>query len=439
SVGELSLTAMSEVPLDEEAIARFRSGYRELFGTVTKEDPLYEAVSAGRRQIGMEHWLPLFFETLSTVFDYMPQAAVTLDPLTSESADERFKAIADHYDARRAAMKRGLSEGGEPYKPLRADRLYLPAGEWARRLEKFPVGQLHPFEAVGGGETIVVDMGGRPGRDFAPERAQAGQAAEKKTASVDVYEALGGHLAKQVGQGRRILFATFSAGARDRLALVLKDHGIETPQPIETAAELDALPKSVAAITVLPIEHGFEAADLCVVAEQDILGDRLVRPRQKKRRAENFIAQASALQPGDFVVHIDHGIGQYKDLVTLDIAGAPHDCLLLHYDGGDRLYLPVENIEMLSRYGSPEAEVTLDKLGGVAWQNRKARMKQRLKDMAGELMKVAAQRELRQGERVLPPDGLFEEFCARFPYEETDDQARAIEETLDDLASGKPM
>jgi len=440
TVDALSLTAMSEVPLDPDAIARFRSGYRELFGTVTKEDPLYEAVSAGRRQIGMEHWLPLFFEKMATILDYLPQAVVTLDPLSSDAADERFKAIADHYDARLAAMKRGLEEGGAPYKPLPPERLYLTAGEWQQRLDRFPVGQLHPFDAVGGPDITVVDLGGRPGRDFAPERAQTAQAAENKVAAgIGVYDALGGHLAKQVAAGRRVLFATFSPGARDRLALVLKDHGIEAPQPIEAAVELDTLPKSVAAIAVLPIEHGFEAVDLCVVAEQDILGDRLVRPRQKKRRAENFIAEASALQPGDYVVHIDHGIGQYKDLVTLDVAGAPHDCLLLHYDGGDRLYLPVENIEMLSRYGSPEAEVTLDKLGGVAWQNRKARMKQRLKDMAGELMKIAAQRELRQGERVVPPDGLYEEFCARFPYDETDDQLRAIEETLDDLASGKPM
>ena len=439
TVDALALTAMSEVPLDDDAIGRFRSGYRELFGTVTKEDPLYEAVSAGRRQIGMEHWLPLFFERMATVFDYMPQAVVTLDPLSSEAAEERFKAVADHYDARLAAMKRGLEEGGAPYKPLPPERLYLTAGEWPQKLEKYPVGQLYPFDAAGGGGVTVVDLGGRPGRDFAPERTQASQATENRGPAVSVYEALGGHLAKQVQQGRRVLFATFSAGARDRLALVLKDHGIDAPQPVEAAADLDALPKSVAAIAVLPIEHGFEAGDLCVVAEQDILGDRLVRPRQKKRRAENFIAEASALQPGDYVVHIDHGIGQYKDLVTLDIAGAPHDCLLLHYDGGDRLYLPVENIEMLSRYGSPEAEVTLDKLGGVAWQNRKARMKQRLKDMAGELMKIAAQRELRRGEQVTPPDGLYEEFCARFPYDETDDQARAIEETLDDLASGKPM
>lgn len=439
AVSELSLTAMSEVPMDEESVARFRSGYRELFGTITKEDPLYEAVSAGRRQIGMEHWLPLFFERLVTVFDYLPQAAVTLDHLTGDAVDERFKAIADHYDARKSAMKRGLEEGGAPYKPLPPDRLYLTAGEWAARLEKFPVGSLYPFEAVGGPDVKVIDLEARPGRDFAPERAQAAQAAEKKSAVVSVYDALSGHVAKQIGQGRRVLFATFSAGARDRLALVLKDHGLPMPQAVEAAGDIETVPKATPAIAVLPIEHGFEASDLCVVAEQDILGDRLVRPRQKKRRAENFIAEASALQPGDYVVHIDHGIGQYKDLVTLDVAGAPHDCLLLHYDGGDRLYLPVENIEMLSRYGSPEAEVTLDKLGGVGWQNRKARMKQRLKDMAGELMKIAAQRELRQGERVMPLDGLYEEFCARFPYEETEDQERAINETLDDLASGKPM
>lgn len=440
AVDGLALTAMSEVPLDEDAIARFRSGYRDLFGTVTKEDPLYESVSAGRRQIGMEHWLPLFFDGLATVFDYLPQATVTLDPLTADAADERLRTIADHYDARRAAMKRGLEEGGAPYKPLPPDRLYLTAGEWTARLERRAVGQLHPFDAVGGAGITVVDLGGRPGRDFAPERTQAAQAAEHRTAAtVGVYDALGGHLAKQVAAGRRVLIAAFSGGARDRLALVLSDHGIPAPQAIDSIDGLNAVPRAVPAIAVLPIEHGFEAPDLCVVAEQDILGDRLVRPRQKRRRAENFIAEASALQPGDFVVHIDHGIGQYKDLVTLDIAGAPHDCLLLHYDGGDRLYLPVENIEMLSRYGSPDAEVTLDKLGGVAWQNRKARMKQRLKDMAGELMKIAAQRELRQGEQIAPPDGLYEEFCARFPYDETDDQARAITDTLDDLGSGKPM
>lgn len=442
SIGDadgLTLAPMSEVPLDEDSIARFRGRYRELFGTVTSDDPLYAAVSEGRRHIGMEHWLPLFFEQLSTLFDYMPQAPVLLDALLDDAADERFRTIADHYDSRRAAMKSGLAESGSPYKPLPPDRLYFTAGEWQQSLAKHAVGAFNPFESAGGKGAIVLDLGARPGRDFAPERSQAAQAAENKLPSVGVYEALGGHLAKQIAAGKRVLFAAYSLGARDRLSLVLKDHGIQPLEPVELAADLEKLPRATAGIAVLPLEHGFEATDLCVIAEQDILGDRLVRAKRRQRRAENFIAEASGLSPGDYVVHVDHGIGCYQGLMTLDIGGAPHDCLLLHYDGGDRLYLPVENIEMLSRFGSPEAGVTLDKLGGVAWQNRKARMKKRLKDMAEALMKVAAQRALRTAERINPPEGLYEEFCARFPFEETEDQARAISDTLDDLGAGRPM
>ena len=449
SIGEtdmLSLTPMSEVPLDADSIARFRGRYRELFGAVTDNDPLYAAVSEARRHIGMEHWLPLFFEQLATLFDYMPGAPLLLDPLLDEAADERFRAVADHFDARRAAMNSGLADaGGSTYKPLPPDRLYLTAGEWSAKLAKHPIGMLNAFESVGVKDSIALDLGARPGRDFAPERAQAAKAAEhhhaseKIAPSVGVYEALGGHLAKQLGLGKRVLFAAYSLGARDRLGLVLRDHGIEPLQEIEAAADLESLPRNAAAIAVLPLEHGFDATDLCVIAEQDILGDRLVRPKRRQRRAENFIAEAAGLNAGDYVVHVDHGIGRYQGLVTLDVAGAPHDCLLLHYEGGDRLYLPVENIEMLSRYGGGDAEVVLDKLGGVAWQNRKARMKRRLKDMAEALMQVAAARALRTAERLTPPDGLYEEFCARFPYEETEDQARAIEDTLEDLAAGKPM
>lgn len=440
TVGEaqnFSLAPMSEVPLDEASINRFRGGYRELFGTVTDDDPLYAAVSAGRRHIGMEHWLPLFFENLVSVFDYMPEAAIIFDPLAEEAVDERFRAIADHFDARRAAMKSGLAESGSPYKPLPPEKLYFTSGEWLKRLKERPLGLLTPFAAAGTKGAAVHDLGARPGRDFAPERGQASASAERT--SVTIYTAVSGHLAKQVASGKRILFTAFSVGSRDRLQIVLKDHGIAPVAQVEQFGDIEQLGRALPAIAVLPLEHGFEANDLCVVTEQDILGDRIVRPRQKRKRAENFIAEASALQQGDYVVHVDHGIGQYQNLVTLDIAGAPHDCLLLHYEGGDRLYLPVENIEMLSRYGSDEAGVQLDKLGGVAWQSRKAKMKQRLKDMAAELMKIAAARHLRRADELPAPEGLYEEFCARFPYEETEDQERAINDTLEDLAAGKPM
>ncbi|HEX5776578.1 MAG TPA: transcription-repair coupling factor, partial [Caulobacteraceae bacterium] len=166
--------------------------------------------------------------------------------------------------------------------------------------------------------------------------------------------------------------------------------------------------------------------------------DRLARPR-RKRRAANFLAEASALTPGDLVVHIDHGIGRYEGLKTLAVQEAPHDCLELHYFGESKLYLPVENIDLLTRYGAESEGVQLDRLGGAAWQARKARAKERLREMAGGLIQIAAARQLKSVEETDPPHGIFDEFCARFPYEETDDQLNAIADVLGDLAAGKPM
>ena len=150
-----------------------------------------------------------------------------------------------------------------------------------------------------------------------------------------------------------------------------------------------------------------------------------------------MLAEASALTAGDLVVHIDHGVGRFVGLQTIEAAGAPHDCLEIHYAGGDRLFLPVENLELLSRYGSETGE--LDRLGSTGWQTRKARLKKRVRDMAAELVRVAAQRLTRPAARLAPPEGLYDEFCARFPYDETEDQSRAIEATLDDLGAGRPM
>jgi transcription-repair coupling factor (superfamily II helicase) len=138
------------------------------------------------------------------------------------------------------------------------------------------------------------------------------------------------------------------------------------------------------------------------------------------------------------VVHVDHGIGRYEGLEALEVAGAPHDCLRLLYEGGDKLFVPVENIEVLSRYGSQEAVVNLDRLGGAGWQARKARVKKRVKNIARQLIRVAAERTLHEAQVLGPPEGLYDEFCARFPYPETDDQLRSIEDTLEDLSSGRP-
>ncbi|RZJ78469.1 MAG: transcription-repair coupling factor, partial [Brevundimonas sp.] len=301
--------------------------------------------------------------------------------------------------------------------------LYLDEGDWNSALAGRAVRRLSPFH--GGAD----DAGGRLGRAFGAERAQD---------SVNLFEAVADHAKAMQAEGRKVLFASWSEGSSERLAAMLGDHGLPTVVPVRDWADVEAARPDLILRGVLPVEHGFATDSIAVISETDILGDRLARPR-RKRRASNFLAEASALTTGDLVVHLDHGIGRYEGLRTLDIQSAPHDCLEIFYAGDSKLFLPVENIDLLTRYGSETDGVQLDRLGGAAWQTRKARAKARLREMAEGLIALAAKRALRETDAINPPQGLFDEFCARFPYEETDDQLNAIGDVLEDLGKGTPM
>ncbi len=422
------LQPVSEVMLDQASIHRFRTGYRAAFGTNASDDPLYAAVTAGHWHAGMEHWLPLFAETLETLFDYLPRAPLSLDHGVADAAAERQNQIAEFYRQRREiAAAPGAAEGAPVYRPLPPDSLYLSSGELAAALGARAVFELAPFVPP---EGAGIDAGGRLGRDFAEARARP---------DGRLLDTVREHIAAEIAAGRRTVVAAYTLGARERLGTLLRSHGLAAQKSVEAWPEAEALPPGTTALAVLPIEHGFAAPGLAVIGEQDILGERLARPSRRKKRADRIIGELSALSEGDFVVHVDHGIGQYDGLVALEVAGAPHDCLRVLYAGGDKLFVPVENLEVLSRYGSAESGAVLDRLGGAAWQARRARVKQRLKDMADELIRIAAERQVREGEVLEPPDGMYQEFCARFPWAETEDQERAIGDTLSDLTSGKPM
>jgi transcription-repair coupling factor (superfamily II helicase) len=190
---------------------------------------------------------------------------------------------------------------------------------------------------------------------------------------------------------------------------------------------------------VLPLEEGFTTTDFTIISEQDIFGDRFIRTVKKKKNAENLFAEAASIKIGEAVVHELHGIGKFMGLETVTVNNISHDMAKLIYDGGDRLFVPVENLDVISRYGDADENLRLDKLGGVAWQERKSKLKERIRLAASALLQIAAQRALKTAPKFEPDSVLFEEFVSRFPYTETDDQLRAIEEVLSDLASGKPM
>jgi transcription-repair coupling factor (superfamily II helicase) len=417
----VDLLPVSEVLLDADSISRFRKGYVAGFGA-PGDDALYASVSEGQRRAGVEHWLPLFYDGLESLFDYLgPEALIALDHLTLESLHERLALIQDAYEARTETARTRTA-----YKALPPEALYLTQEDWDARLAAHPNRWFTPFQRDGEG---TIDLGARIGRSFTPERAQD---------SVHLFEQVGAHARALAGAGKRVLFASWSEGSSERLGIMLSDHGLEklrfAPYWDAARAADPKLPQRV----VLSVDTGFETDKLAVISETDILGDRLARPR-RRRRAQNFLAEATALTPGDLVVHIDHGIGRYSGLTTLEVQGAPHDCLELHYASESKLYLPVENIDLLTRYGADSEDVQLDRLGGAAWQHRKARAKERLREMAEGLIKIAAARMTKTTGEIDPQQGVFDEFCARFPYEETEDQLNAVADVLGDLAAGRPM
>ena len=440
----IELLPASEAPLGPDSISKFRAGYLAAFGAVTDDDPLYEAVSAGRKHAGMEHWLPLFYGKLDTLFDYLGRVPVFLAAHVEEARKARLELVADYYATRKAlrageaaSPSRKGSLAAAPYKPLKPDALYLTLEEWERALRTCPTRLLLPFAAPDSKNAI--DAGGRAGRDFAPERAQEVRAEGHEDAGrVNVFEAAAQHVKALQQRGKRTLIACWSEGSAERMGGVLSDHGLPAVKRVQDWREAQELHGSAMGLAVLGLEHGFEAPDFALVSEQDVLGDRMVRRSGRQRRSQNFLSEASALATGDLVTHIEHGVGRYLGLKAIEVTGAPHDCLELQYDGG-KLFLPVENIELLTRYGSEESSVQLDKLGGLGWQSRKAKMKSRVREIAAELIRVAAARALKQMPATDPPAGLYDEFCARFPYQETEDQERAIGEVIEDLGSGRPM
>ncbi len=424
---KLVLMPVSEIAFGDAPTALFRARYVEMFGGATGDDPLYEAVSAGQRHPGQEHWLPFYHEHLETLFDYVPGAVISFDHLAEETVKSRFEQIAEHYEARKEGLE-AARFGAPPYKPVPPEQMFLDGKSWASAIASHHLVRLTPFEEAK--SEAVSSWHGRAGRNFA---------AERNDPNANLFDAVSRHVQRLNEEGRRTVVAAWTAGARERLVTLLSDHGLKNQAKVESFTEALALPGGVTALAVLGLEQGFETPEIAVIAEQDILGDRLVRPRRKTRRAADVLTEATSLSVGDLVVHADHGIGRFAGLKTITALGAPHDCLELKYAGGDTLYLPVENIELLSRFGADESDAQLDKLGGIAWQSRKARLKKRLREIASELIKIAALRQLKEAPAVAAPAGAYDEFVARFPYEETEDQAASIDAVLADLNSGRPM
>ena len=358
---------------------------------------------------------------METLFDYLPSASVVMDDQSTGVRLARWDTIADQYDARKTALdQKGRLD--TVYKPAPPELLYLDDAAWQDAVAHRRVVSLSVLPQPTG--LNALDAGARIGRNFAPER---------QSEALSLFGAVSDYI-KQKRSTKTVLITSYSSGSRERLSGLLQDEG---HSELIDICDITGLRGVGSYLAVSPLEHGFETDDLLVISEQDILGDRLVRRTKKRKRADNFLTETQSLSLGDLVVHVDHGVGRFMGLEIISAAGADHECLCLEYADNSKLFLPVENIELLSRYGHDEG--LLDRLGGGAWQAKKARLKERIREMAEKLIRVAAERALRKAPVVDPPLGMWDTFCARFPYQETDDQLNAIAEVVEDLGAGKPM
>lgn len=418
----------NEVVLDKNTIKTFRSKYREEFGADGLKDELYESVSQGKKYLGMEHWLPFFYDdSLPSIFDYLPAADIILGLDVEQALQAKEETISDHYQARLEALKvKDISEV-DRYRPIAPELMFLSNSDFIALCHKrnyLTLSKLNMPESEN-----VISFHTTPQKIFS---------SLKNINNLTVYQDLAAEL--KAHQEKKCIICCYTEGSAERMLNMLTENNIKNVQKSDTwqEAEKEAL-KGKTALIVLDLQHGFVSDDFFVVTEQDIWGERKNLKTKKKVSAENLIADISSLNIGEYVVHIEHGIGRFAGLENIITDGVAHDCLKLVYANNDKLYVPVENIDVISRYGAEDSNVTLDTLGGSAWEAKKAKVKEKIKDIAEKLIKIAAQRHMKKAEIFTPERGLYDEFCNRFLYTETDDQASAVKDVIRDLSAGIPM
>lgn len=426
------LTPSCEVPLDPDTINHFRDAYSIAFG-VARNDRLYEAVSSGQRYPGMEQFLPLFYQRLETLFDYLPGSAIFFDAAMQGALTSRYDEIVDLYQQRRDDSSITKTDRSAAFlQPLEPDHLYLSPSDCAERLKPHRQRSMTTLRQPDTMATIAIGaILAAPFYRHALGMMGSSEAPSTIRQFADFFTPF-------TASGRRCVIAVAAPMGRDRLHRALADYGL-IGTDLDSWNEVATLAADRVGVVLLEMESGFVTSHLGFFCDHEILAEGLRPTRHRRRGSDRLLLEMSTLSAGDLVVHRDHGIGRFTGLRTIVIDRAARDCLDIVYAGDSRLIVPVENGDMLTRYGAGKDDVQLDRLGAAGWQNRKSRLKKRLRDMAAELMQIAAARALASGIVIEAPEERYRHFCDRFAFEETEDQANAILAVTEDIKSGRPM
>lgn len=426
-IQNIELSAVMELSLTADKCQQFRQQYRHIFGAMGEKDALFTAICNGIRYQGCEHYLPLFYDDMQLLSDILPDAMMVFDYDHDQSIATRWAMIDDHFYARNEA----LQSGDDDYRAIAIEKLYVTEHEWQELQQICQIYALSRFDLDMNNDDIRVDN--KACEDFSLAR---------KSPDIRLFDALLARVENDAKHKHAI--ACNSLSARDRLFKRLSEDGQLTPIICDDWQSLLKQKKKVNQINiylfVLPIKKGFITKNLIIYSDGDLLGEGVTRVISKKRKTGQYILNAQELNIGDIIVHNDHGIGRYEGLEIIEVEKIMRECLRLAYHGDEYLFVPVENIEMISRFGNDsQANITLDRLGLPAWQERKAKVKEKIQEIAEDLLRTAAKRSMQKGTVIDHNHDAYQEFCAGFGFAETDDQLHAINDVMADLSSGQPM
>lgn len=410
-----------EIPLDDDAVQRAMQTLRDRFDIDTRRSALYQDLKAGSAPSGIEYYLPLFFDRTATLFDYLGDGALpVLVDGANEAAEHFWRQTGERYEQRRHDIERPL---------LAPDELYLAPDALRERLNRVDLVEVCGAEHARRAQASA--LGDQPAPDLPVAAKDAEAAGALKT-----------FLATYPG---RVLIAADTAGRREALLEVLNAAGL-SPEVLPDFQSFAAAPtKKRFAIAVAPLDNGFalDEPQIAVLTERQLFPERAAQPRRRKRAGrepEAIIRDLGELSEGAPIVHEDHGVGRYRGLITLDAGGQPGEYLDIEYAKGDRLYVPVAQLHLVSRYSGASAETApLHSLGGEAWTKAKKKAAEKVRDVAAELLEIQAKRQARAGLALELDRAMYEPFAATFPFEETPDQHAAIEAVIRDLSSSQPM
>jgi len=412
-VESIRLLPAREFPLKKEAVTGFRARFRERFDVDFRRCPIYQDLSTSITPAGIEYYLPLFYEETATLFDYLPEDSQVFSlPGIEQAAEQFWSDVRNRYEERRVDPERPLLPPAE---------LFMPVEDCFARLKLWPrvVASQQDVEPGIGRERFTAQA--------LPELAIEAKASEplgKLRRFLDEYAG-------------RVLFTAESAGRREVLLELLARLKLR-PQEVEGWEEFLASQERLA-ITIAPLDEGLHLDDVALVAESPLFGQRVMQRRRREKSrdgGENVIKNLTELREGSPVVHIDHGVGRYQGLVTLEIEGQAQEFLLLQYAEDAKLYVPVASLHLIARYtGSDDALAPLHRLGSETWQKAKRKAAEQVRDVAAELLDIYARRAAREGYAFKDPQVDYETFAAGFPFEETPDQQAAIDAVREDLLS----